>query len=112
MVLILGMFIDWIGIVFIIVPIITPLAPALGFDELWFALMICVNLQASFLTPPFASAIFFCRGTCPPDLGVTTTDIIKGVIPFIVLILIALGILIVFPEIITWLPEQMIKPHT
>jgi tripartite ATP-independent transporter DctM subunit len=109
-VIILGMFIDWIGIVFIIVPIVTPLAPALGFDELWFAMMICVNLQASFLTPPFASAIFFCRGTVPPDLGVTTADIIRGVIPFILCIITALVILSFNPQIITWLPNQMIKP--
>lgn len=110
MVLILGMFIDWIGIVFIIVPIITPLAPALGFDPLWFAMMICVNLQASFMTPPFASAIFFCQGTVDPNLGVTTADIIRGVIPFILLIVLGLIILSIFPQIITWLPAQMIKP--
>ncbi|MBM3143245.1 MAG: TRAP transporter large permease subunit [Chloroflexi bacterium] len=106
---ILGMFIDWLGIIFIMVPIISPLAPALGFDELWFAMMVIVNLQMSFLTPPFAYAIFFLRGTAPPELGVTTADIIRGVIPFVFLIMVGLGLCIVFPDIILWLPHQMIK---
>jgi len=105
----LGMFIDWLGIIFIIVPIISPLAPALGFDELWFAMMIIVNLQMSFMTPPFAYAIFFLRGAAPPELGVTTADIIRGVIPFVILIMIGLGLCIVFPQILLWLPHQMIK---
>ncbi len=108
-VFILGMFIDWLGIIFIMVPIITPLGPALGFDELWFAMMIIVNLQMSFLTPPFAYAIFFLRGAAPPELGVTTADIIRGVIPFVILIMVGLALLVIFPEIILWLPHQMIK---
>ncbi|MCK5577497.1 MAG: TRAP transporter large permease subunit, partial [Dehalococcoidales bacterium] len=70
---IMGFFIDWMGIVFILVPIITPIAKTLGFDEIWFAMMICVNLQMSFMTPPFAWAIFFLRGQAPPDLGITLT---------------------------------------
>jgi TRAP-type mannitol/chloroaromatic compound transport system permease large subunit len=108
-VFILGMFIDWLGIIFIMVPIISPLAPALGFNELWFALMIIVNLQMSFMTPPFAYAIFFLRGVAPPELGVTTGDIIRGVIPFVFLIMIGLGLLVVFPQLILWLPSQMIN---
>jgi TRAP-type mannitol/chloroaromatic compound transport system permease large subunit len=108
-VFILGMFIDWLGIIFIIIPIVTPIGPALGFDELWFAMMIIVNLQMSFMTPPFAYAIFFLRGAAPPELGVTTADIIRGVIPFVILIVVGLGLLIIFPEIIMWLPQKMIK---
>jgi len=81
---ILGMFIDWIGILFVMVPILAPIAPALGFDPLWFGMMICVNLQMSFMTPPFAYAIFFLRGTADPELGVTTADVIRGVIPFVI----------------------------
>lgn len=107
-VFILGYFIDWLGILFIIVPIITPIGAALGFDELWFAMMICVNLQTSFLTPPFAYAIFYLRGAADPSLGVTTGDIIRGVIPFVLLILVGLGLLIAFPQIILWLPGLMI----
>ena len=108
-VFLLGYFIDWMGILFIVVPIITPIGDALGFDKLWFAMMICVNLQTSFLTPPFAYAIFYLRGAADPSLGVTTGDIIRGVFPFVFLILIALGLLIAFPQIILWLPGQMIR---
>ncbi len=105
----LGFFIDWIGILFIVVPIISPLAPALGFDPLWFAMMICINLQTSFMTPPFAVGIFFLRGSASPALGLTMPDIIRGVTPFVILVLVALVLCIVFPQIITWLPGQMIR---
>ena len=108
MVFLLGYFIDWLGILFIVVPIITPIGLALGFDKLWFAMMICVNLQTSFMTPPFAYAIFYLRGAADPSLGVTTGDIIRGVIPFVILVLVGLGLLIAFPQIILWLPGQMI----
>jgi len=105
----LGFFIDWIGIVFIMVPILAPIAPELGFDPLWFALMICVNLQMAFMTPPMAPAIFYLRGAAPADLGVTMGDIIRGVFPFVGLIIIGLGLCVVFPQIILWLPGQMVK---
>jgi len=108
-VFLLGFFIDWIGILFIIVPIISPLAPVLGFDPLWFAMMICVNLQMSFMTPPFAPGIFFLRGSVSPELGVTMADIIRGVVPFVILVMVGLGLCVAFPQIILWLPAQMIK---
>ena len=104
----LGMFIDWIGIVFIMVPILSPIGPQLGFDPLWFGMMICVNLQMSFMTPPFAVAIFVCRGTAAPELEVTITDIIRGVVPFVAMIVVALVLCTVFPQIILWLPGQMV----
>jgi len=106
---ILGMFIDWMGILFIMVPIVTPIGGVLGFDPIWFALMVCVNLQMSFMTPPFAYAIFFVKGITKPEWGVTTGDIIRGVIPFVGLILIGLTLCAVFPQIILWLPGVMIK---
>jgi len=106
---ILGFFIDWLGILFIMVPIISPLVPALGFDPLWFAMMICVNLQMSFMTPPMAHAIFYLRGSASPDLGVTMADIIRGVTPFVFLIMIGLGLCVAFPQLILWLPGKMIK---
>lgn len=108
-VFILGMFIDWIGIIFIMIPIITPIGDALGFDSLWFAMMIIVNLQMSFMTPPLAYAIFYVRGAADPGLGVTTADIIRGVIPFVALVAIGLGLFVVFPDLILWLPGMMIK---
>jgi len=106
-VFILGMFIDWIGIVFIMVPILAPIGPALGFDPLWFGMMICVNLQMSFMTPPFAVSIFVCRGSAAPELGVTMGDIIRGVIPFVVLIMVGIGCCIAFPQLVLWLPGKM-----
>jgi len=106
---ILGFFIEWIGIFFIMVPILAPLAPILGFDPLWFGMMICVNLQMSFLTPPYAFAIFVLRGVAPPELGVTTAEIIRGVIPYIIIIIVVLGLCVAFPAIMLWLPAQMIK---
>jgi len=104
----LGMFIDWIGIIFIMVPIITPIFAALGFDPIWAAIMICVNLQTSFMTPPFAMAIYICRGAADPALGVTVADIIRGVIPFVILILIGIALLVIFPDLILWLPGMML----
>jgi tripartite ATP-independent transporter DctM subunit len=106
---ILGMFIDWMGIVLIMVPIVTPIGDALGFDPLWFAMMICINLQMSFMSPPFALAIFFLKGTSPKELGISTGDIYRGVIPFILIVVVTIVLCIIFPEIITWLPGQMIK---
>ena len=110
MVFVLGMFIDWVGIVLIMVPLVTPIGEVLGFDPIWFAMMIIVSLQISFLSPPFAYAIFFLRGQAPPEYGLTTPVIIKGVIPFMVCIAVGLVLLTIFPQIITWLPERMIRP--
>ncbi|MBA7625076.1 C4-dicarboxylate TRAP transporter large permease protein DctM [subsurface metagenome] len=106
---ILGFFIEWLGIFFIMVPITAPLAPILGFDPIWFGMMICINLQMSFLTPPYAFAIFVLRGVAPPELGVTSAEIIRGVIPYIFLVMVCLGLCIAFPQIILWLPGMMIK---
>lgn len=106
---ILGFFIDWIGILFIIIPIVSPLAPLLGFDPLWFAMMICVNLQMAFMTPPLASGLFFLRGAADPSLGITMGDIIRGAFPFVGLVMICLLICIFFPQTILWLPSVMIK---
>jgi len=105
---VLGMFIDWMSIILIVVSILVPIAPDLGFDPLWFALMLCVNLQMSFMTPPLAQAIFVCQGSAEPDLGVTSGDIIRGVIPFVILIIVALALFAVFPGVMLWLPSKMI----
>ena len=106
---ILGFFMDFLGILFIMVPIIAPIIPKLGFDPLWFGMMICVNFETSFMTPPMAQSIFYLKGTLRPELGVTTGDIIRGVFPFVGLIVIGLVLLVIFPQIILWLPSAMIK---
>jgi len=108
-VFILGMFIDWLGIVFIMVPLFTPVAAALGFDPLWFAMLICVNLQMSFLTPPFAYAAFYLKGIAPPELSIG--DIYRAIVPFLALQATGLALCIIFPPLITWLPGLMIKAY-
>lgn len=106
----LGMFLDWIGILLILVPIVTPIGDALGFHPIWFAMMICVNLQMAYMTPPFAPAIFILRGTLPAEEAVgATVPIIRGVIPFIILVMIFIAVCIAVPEIVTWLPDNMIR---
>jgi tripartite ATP-independent transporter DctM subunit len=103
-VFIMGMFLDWIGIVYIIVPIFLPIAIHLGLDPLYFVLLISINLQMSFLTPPFAYSIFFVKGVAPPS--VTTKEIYWGVAPFVTLQAIALAMCIIWPEIVMWLPNM------
>ncbi|MGI6253757.1 MAG: TRAP transporter large permease [Aminivibrio sp.] len=107
-VFLLGMFIEWIGIVFIVVPIFSPILAALGFDPLWAGMMICINMQMAFQTPPMAMSIFVLKGTAPPELGVTIADIIRGIIPFILIIMVVLVLCSIFPQIILWLPKMMI----
>ena len=102
-----GMFIDWMGILFIIVPLITPIGVELGFDPVWFAVMVMVNLQISFLTPPFAYSIFYLKGITPPE--VQTTDIYRGVLPFVGMQVLALLLCVIFPFLITWLPSHLIN---
>jgi len=109
-VFLLGLFIEWIGIVFIIVPIFSPILAQLGFNPLWAGMMICINLQMAFQTPPMAMSIFVLKGSAPPELGLTMSDIIKGVIPFVLIIMLVLLLCTIFPGIITWLPEKMIGP--
>lgn len=103
-----GFFISWQGLLYMLVPIFLPVVSALGFDQLWFGLLVCVNLQMSFLTPPFAYAIFFVKGAAPPEI--TTWDIYRGVFPFVTLQAIGVVLCIVFPEIILWLPRVTLGP--
>ena len=100
---VLGFFIDFFEIAFIILPLLVPAAKLLGIDLVWFGVMIGVNLQTSFLTPPFGFALFYLRGVTPEE--VPTTAIYRGVVPFIVIQLLGLGVICVFPEIVTWLVE-------
>lgn len=109
-VFLLGLFIEWIGIVFIIVPIFSPLWVQLGFDPLWAGMMVCINLQMAFQTPPMAMGIFVLKGAADPALGVSMAHIVRGVIPFIIIIMITLLLCTIFPGIITWLPAKMIGP--
>ena len=93
----LGFFIDFIEISYIVVPILLPIAQSIGIDPLWFAILIALNLQTSFLTPPFGFSLFYLKGVAPPS--VKTTDIYKGVVPFIILQILVLASIVIFPEI-------------
>ena len=104
---ILGMFIDWIGIIMITFPIFLPLAAELGFDKLWFVVTLAVMLQDSFLTPPFGYALFYLKGVAPPE--VKTTDIFWGAFPFWRLMEVGLIIVVIWPQTITWLASVLVK---
>jgi tripartite ATP-independent transporter DctM subunit len=108
-VFLLGFVIDFIEIVFVVVPIVGPVLLALGVDPIWLGVMLGINLQTSFLTPPFGFALFYLRGVAPPE--VTTSHLYRGVMPFIALQLVALAIIWAFPAIATWLPTALYGAH-
>lgn len=99
----LGFVLDFIEITFVVVPIVGPVLLAAGLDPVWLGVMIAINLQTSFLTPPFGFALFYLRGVAPPE--VKTSDIYRGVLPFIVIQLGMLILLALWPDMVTWLPE-------
>jgi len=99
----MGMFIDWAAILLVVVPIFTPIAMDLDFNPLWFAMMICINLQTSFLTPPFGYSLFYFKGVAPPEYSMG--DVYRGILPFVMIQVIALATLVLFPQIITYLPD-------
>ena len=98
----MGMFIDWAAILLITVPIFMPIVMELDFNPLWFSILMCVNLQTSFVTPPFGYALFYFAGVAPK--GYTMMHIYRGIWPFVILQLVGLGIMVLFPPVITWLP--------
>ncbi len=102
---VLGFFLDFLEIIFVVVPIVAPIIMAMGVDPVWLGVMMAVNLQTSFLTPPFGFALFYLRGVAPD--AVTTLHIYKGVIPFVLIQIIGLLLLAFFPEIATWLPSLL-----
>jgi tripartite ATP-independent transporter DctM subunit len=101
-VFIMGMFIDWAAILLVTVPIFMPIAMELGFDPLWFSMLMCVNLQTSFLTPPFGYALFYFAGVAPE--GYNMSHVYRGIIPFVFLQVVGLLVLVIFPQMTTWLP--------
>jgi len=101
----LGFILDFIEITFVVVPLVAPVLLAMGVDPIWLGIMIAVNLQTSFLTPPFGFALFYLRGVAPPE--VKTSDIYRGVTPFIIIQLILLACLAIWPNLVTWLPSLL-----
>lgn len=104
---VLGFFLDFIEIIFVVVPIVGPILLQMDISPIWFGVMVAVNLQTSFLTPPFGFALFYLRGVAPPS--VTTMDIYRGIIPFVVIQLAGLAVLAAFPDLATWLPKVLFK---
>jgi len=114
-VFLMGFFFDWIEIILIILPVFTPILETLEFGDhvsqedflVWFAILIAVNLQTSYLTPPFGYALFYMKGAAPP--GVTMGHIYRGIIPFVMLQLTGLAIIVMFPALVLWLPKIMMR---
>ena len=99
----LGFFLDFMEITFVVVPIVAPVLLMMGIDPIWLGIMFAINLQTSFLTPPFGFALFYLRGVAPDSIS--TGTIYKGVIPFIFIQLLMLGLLSAWPSLATWLPH-------
>jgi TRAP-type mannitol/chloroaromatic compound transport system permease large subunit len=99
----LGFILDFIEITFVVVPIVGPVLMAMGLDPIWLGVMMALNLQTSFLTPPFGFSLFYLRGVCPDS--VPTSAIYRGVIPFIVIQALVLLLLALVPSLVTWLPS-------
>jgi tripartite ATP-independent transporter DctM subunit len=105
LIFLLGFILDFIEITFVVVPLVAPVLLAMGVDPIWLGIMIAVNLQTSFLTPPFGFALFYLRGVAPPE--VNTSDIYRGVFPFILIQLLLLACLAIWPNLVTWLPSLL-----
>ena len=105
LIFVLGFFLDFIEITFIHIPVLAPIMKSMGFDPVWYAILFALNLQTSFLTPPFGFALFYLKGVSPP--GVKTEEIYKGVVPFVLLQLLALVLVALFPQLATYLPGKI-----
>jgi TRAP-type mannitol/chloroaromatic compound transport system permease large subunit len=99
----LGFIIDFIEIIYIVVAVVAPILLGMGLDPVWLGVLMAVNLQTSFLTPPFGFALFYLRGVAPPS--VRTADIYRGAVPFILMQLAMLAVLWFWPRLATWLPD-------
>lgn len=108
MIFLIGFFLDFIEITFIHVPVLAPIMIEFGYDPVWFCILLAVNLQTSFLTPPFGFSLFYLKAVTPPE--VSTGDIYRGVIPFILFQLIGLAIIVLVPTLATWLPKLVFGP--
>ena len=101
-----GFFLDWISVLLIFIPVFIPIVKSMGFDPAWFCVLFLIVIQTSYLTPPMAPAIFYLRGISPPEI--TLRHMFSGVVPFIVLQIICLAIVAMFPDLVLWLPDQLL----
>jgi TRAP-type mannitol/chloroaromatic compound transport system permease large subunit len=102
---VMGFFLDFIEIVFVVVPIVGPILLQMDMSPVWLGVMIAVNLQTSFLTPPFGFALFYLRGVAPAGIG--TLDIYRGIVPFVLIQVVGLFLIAAFPDLATWLPGAL-----
>lgn len=105
LIFLLGFILDFVEITFMVVPIVGPILLAMGIDPVWLGIMIAVNLQTSFLTPPFGFSLFYLRSVAPKSIA--TAEIYRGVIPFVMIQLALLVLLALAPGLVTWLPELL-----
>jgi hypothetical protein len=103
LIFVIGFFLDFIEITFIHVPVLAPIMIEFGFDPVWFCILIAVNLQTSFMTPPFGFSLFYLKAVTPPEIS--TGHIYRGIIPFVIVQIIGLAIVVLFPQLATWLPK-------
>jgi tripartite ATP-independent transporter DctM subunit len=108
LIFVIGFFLDFIEITFIHVPVLAPIMIEFGFDPVWFCVLIAVNLQTSFMTPPFGFSLFYLKAVTPPEIS--TGHIYRGIIPFVVVQIIGLAIVVLFPQLATWLPKVVFGP--
>ncbi len=101
-----GFFLDWISVLLIFIPVVIPLVTSFGFDPVWFCILFLIVIQTSYLTPPMAPAIFYLRGISPPEI--TLPMMFRGVVPFIALQIVTLGIVAAYPPLVLWLPAQLL----
>ena len=102
-----GFFLDWLEIVLIILPLVAPVVKDLGFDLVWFVVVFAVCLQTSFLTPPVGFSLFYLKGVVPKEI--TTRHIYVGIIPFVILQVLAVAVTFIWPELVLWLPRQDVR---
>ncbi len=108
LIFVIGFFLDFIEITFIHVPVLAPIMIEFGFDPVWFCILIAVNLQTSFMTPPFGFSLFYLKAVTPPEIS--TGHIYRGIIPFVIVQIIGLAIVVLFPQLATWLPKAVFGP--
>jgi len=101
----LGMVLDPVGIMMITLPVFIPIITALGFDPIWFGILFVINMEIGYKTPPFGFNLFYLKGVVPPS--VTMSDIYKSIIPFVLVEIVGIILIMIFPEIATWLPELL-----
>jgi len=104
---VLGFFLDWIGVLMLVGPFVIPLMANMGFDPLWFGVVFAMNMQMALLTPPFGPALFYLKGVAPPSI--TMGDLYRSALPFIAMQFVAIILVVIFPEIITWLPNALFR---